>query len=306
MAEDPRQLLLEEEKEYKRTYRLSLWWVQHRAKIVRLGYGLFIAFDTVLILFVLWTFLDTYALSYGKEMTAVQQVVRQGVQDLRSYTIARSATELQQEDVRLFSIGDNRYDFYAMLSNENQDWWVEFDYAFAYEDKETPKQHAVFLPTERKPVASLAITSQTSLRTTELLLSNIVWHRVDHHAIGDYQTWFAKRSALEFSEMSFTKETSPTQTIGISHFTVENRTAYSYFNPTFYVLLKQGSSVVGVNRLTLASLDSLETKQVSLNWFGTIPAVTTVEVIADIAYFDPTIYKQAKGTFGDDVRLRIE
>ncbi len=306
MAEDQSRLLLEEEKEFKRTYKLSLWWVQQRATIIKIGYGFFITFDAILIIFVLWTFLDTYAISYGKELQAVQNVVRQGVSDLRSYTIARSAGELNQEEVKLFSIGDSRYDFYAMLSNENLDWWVEFDYSFSYEDKETPKQHVVFLPNERKPIASLAISSTVSVRSTELLITNVLWHRVDHHLIGDYETWFSKRSAIEFSNTSFQKETSDTKTVGLTNFTVHNKTAYSYFNPTFYVLLKQGSSVVGVSRVTLASLESLEQKEVSLKWFGTLPAVTTIEVMTDINLFNPKVYKQEKGVFGDDVRTRIE
>ena len=304
MADDNSRLLLEEEKEFKRTYKLSLWWVEHRASIKRLGLGVFMFFDAVLLLFVIWTFLDTYAVSYDKELKAIEGVVIQGVSDLRSYTTARSAQDIDEEEVRVFSIGENRYDFYAMLSNPNLDWWVEFDYQFSYNDTETKIQHAVFLPEQRKPVVDLAISSVSSIRSAEFLLTNVVWHRVDHHEIGDYETWYEKRSSINISDETFRKESTESKTIGVSMFSVVNQTAYSYFNPTFIVLLKQGNNVVGISSVAVSSLDSLERKEISLNWFGTLPGVTTIEVIPDINFLDPKVYKRDKGVLDGDVRTR--
>lgn len=304
MAEEKSSLLLEEEKEFKKQYKRSLWWVEHRAGVIRLGYGLFFAFDAILILFVLWSFLDSYAISYDRERRAVESMVTQGSSDLRAYTQANAAEALDEEEVRVFATGDNHYDLFAMVSNPNQDWWVEADYSFLSNGTETPKEHVVFLPGERKPLANLAVTSTDSIRTTSLLLSNITWHRIDHHEIGDYDAWYEKRSKLEIIDPMFVTESTPEKTIGVSSFSVMNHTAFSFFHPTFYVLLKQGSSVVGVNRVSIVSLDSLEQKNISLNWFGTLPGVTTIEVIPDINLLDPSVYKQAKGALGGDVRTR--
>ncbi len=304
MSEGSNNLLLEEEKESKKQYKLSLWWVEHRGALKRLGYGVFMFFDAILLLFVLWTFLDTYAVSYDKERSAIERMVVQGFDDLRSYTISNAAQELQQDDLRVFSLGGDRYDLYAMMSNPNLDWWVEFDYSFSTNEADTPIQRAVFLPGQIKPVINLAITSTTPLRSSELRVSNIVWHRIDHREIGDYETWFAERSDIEVRDPTFRVEQQNEKTIGVTQFTVLNRTAFSFFQPSFFVLLKQGSSVVGVNRITVTSLDSLQSKDVSLNWFGTLPGVSTVEIIPDIQLLDPTTYKRAKGVLDGDVRTR--
>src|SRR3989338_6293964 len=104
-------LLLQEEKDFKRTYQFSLWWVQHRAFLRRLGYGLFAFCDGVLLLFVIWTMVDSFAIRSIDESRATAQMVAYGQADLNAYTRAQSAVPFAQEEVRVFSLGNGRYDF---------------------------------------------------------------------------------------------------------------------------------------------------------------------------------------------------
>lgn len=277
--------LLEEEKEFKRFYKFSLWWVVHRELLRKIGYGVFICFDSLILLFVLWTMFDSFVVSYGSETRAVAEMVAYGQPDLRSYTIAESADQILQDNVRVFPIGNSRYDFYAEVANPNEDWWVEFKYQFLFDAGETIPETGFLLPGQQKPLISLAVTSQTSIQTAALQILDIEWHRIDHHTIFDYQTWQEDRLRFEIKDAAFSKETGTT-------FTVLNDTAFSYFEPVFYVVLKRGSAVVGVSRATVASLNSGESQEISLQWFGTLPSVSSVEVIADINIFDPDSYKQ--------------
>lgn len=297
-------LLLQEEKEFKRFYKWSLWWVEHRAFLRRLAYGAFMVVDGLLLSFVLWSMLDSFAISYGDDEREVAKVVAYGQGDLRAYSVANAADDILPEQIQVFSIGNNRYDFYANLSNPNADWWVEFTYSFAFDAGSTTPAEGFLLPGQTKPVVSLAVTSQSSVRDAQFELTNVRWHRVDHHVIPDYVMWQGDRLRLTITDAVFSKETGfESDVFGRTTFTVHNNTAYSYFDPEFLVLLKRGQAVVGVNRATFASLGVGEKQEISLNWFGTLPAVTSVEVIPDIHLFDEDVYKRLEGQPGIDTRI---
>lgn len=305
MAEE-QDLLLQEEKEFTRFYKYSLWWVEHRAFLRRLGLGLFMVFDGVLLAFVFWTMLDSFAIRYGEDEREVAKIVAYGQGDLRSYSVANSAGSIVPEEVRVFSLGNQRYDFYTVVSNPNDDWWVEFTYSFAFDAGSTSSAKGFLLPNQSKPIVALAVTSQTAVRDGQIEFTDIRWHRIDHHIITDYPTWQEDRLRLEITDATFVQETGFEKDVfGRSTFTVKNRTAFGYFDPEFIVLLKRGSAVVGVSRATLVSLGVGEKKEISLNWFGVLPAVSSVEVIPDLALFDPRIYQQLEGQPGVDTRTRV-
>lgn len=301
--EDPK-LLLEEEQEFKRFYRLSLWWVEHRALLRRIAFSFFIAFDGVLLLFVFWSFLDSFAISYGDEQREVAKLAVYGQQDLRAYTVANHAQDLQYEAARVFPLGGGRYDFYVEVTNPNDDWWVEFEYRFLYESDNTGMAYGFLLPGQAKPLIALAVTSENPVGEAQVEITNVSWHRLDHHRISDYPTWQKDRMEIEILNPSFSLETGfEGDTFGRTTFTVFNHTAFSYFDASFYVLLKRGAAVVGVNRATIASLGAGEQVDVTLNWFGVLPTVSSVEVIPDVHLFDPEAYQRPEGGTSLDTRI---
>lgn len=298
-------ILLEEEKEFKRFYKLSLWWVNHRATLQRIGIGLFIAFDAALLSFVAWTMLDSFAISYDAEQQAVAQMVAFGQQDLRAYTIANAADDLSIADERVFAIGDGRYDLYAEVVNSNDDWWAEFEYYFRTDEGDTDLQQGFILPSENKPVVQLAYASDVPVSSAQLVIADVDWNRLDHHAISDYQVWESDRLNFEIEGAAFTKETDfEDEVFGRTAFTVTNETAFSYYQPKFFIVLYRGSSVSGINRTTLGEIDSREEVDVSVNWFGTLPSVSKVEVVPEINIFDVEVYKPLAGESTRDTRTR--
>jgi hypothetical protein len=63
--------------------------------------------------------------------------------------------------------------------------------------------------------------------------------------------------------------------------------------------------VVGVNRATLSELESGEATEVVLNWFGTLPSVSEVDVVVELNLFDLSIYKPLEGESTRDTRTRV-
>ena len=159
---------------------------------------------------------------------------------------------------------------------------------------------------EEKSVAELAVESASPIQSASIIIENVRWHRVDHHAIPEYETWASDRLNFLISASSFEKETRfDGETYGRTTFTIENDTAYSYYDVGLFVLLLRGSSVVGVNRTTLSSLESGVDAEVTVNWFGTLPSVSQVQVIPELNIFDVEVYKPLQGESTRDTRTRV-
>lgn len=297
---------MEEGKESRRMYRLSLWWVEHRALLRRVGYAAFIAVDVLILLFAVYHLLDAFAFSHDQEERVVYQMVAQGQSDLRAYTLANDADDLERTQARVISIGGDRYDLYATLLNPNDDWWAEFSYTFNTDLGATESATGFILPSQEKPIVEFAFESTVPVTTAELVLDEVTWHRIDHHLIPQYETFASEHLNLVVENAQFTKEVNANNDVyGRSSFTVTNNTAYSYYEPTFYVLLKRGTSVVGVNRATLSELISGAKEDVTLNWFGTLPSVSEVEVVLELNIFDLDTYKPLEGESTRDTRTRV-
>jgi hypothetical protein len=225
---------------------------------------------------------------------------------LNAYTQANAAQDLEVGDGRVISIGNNRYDFYTTIQNLNDDWWAEFTYSFLMDDGATDSRTGFILPSAEKPIAELAIESLSPIQSVSLVIEDVRWHRVDHHAVPDYPTWANDRIHFVVSTSSFEKETRfDGQTFGRTSFTIENDTAYSYYDVGVFVLLLRGSSVVGVNRTTLTSLESGVESMVTVNWFGTLPSVSEVQIIPELNIFDLEVYKPLQGESTRDTRTRV-
>lgn len=298
--------LKEAEAEDQRMYRVSSWWVNHREQIKHIGYGCFAAFDAVLIIFSVWTFVDGFVVSYGRERLAVAEMVAYGQADLNSRSRAEAAQPLVPGDAAVFAGDGGVVDIYVPLTNPNTGWVATFTYLFRSDTVETKPVAGFILPNEIKPITVFASKELGGARTAELVLSDVVWRRVDPHVTGDYAKWSTDRLNLAITDPLFQTDVKlGTTTVGRVSFTVTNKTAFSYYNPGFIILLKRGEIVVGVSRTTLDTLDSGETREVIVNWFGALPAAGAVEIIPEINIFDVNAYKPLGGETTTDTRNRV-
>jgi len=299
-------VLLEAEKDYQKQYRLSSWWIESRAGVKRLGLILFACADLLLIAFVAWTFVDVYVVSYADEQRAVLELAAYGQGDLRAYSSATAADDLEAGKATAVLSTTGTYDLYATLTNPNPDWWAEFAYAFTSSAGTTDQADGYILPGAEKPIIAYLVESLAAPRSVSLVISEVVWHRVDHHVTGDYAQWFDDRIGFDISNASFESVELDGKTIGRVSFTVKNNTAYSYYEPAFTATLLRASSVVGVTGTSLSDLDSGEEQNVTINWFGTIPNVSKVEISASVNPFDILSYKPLEGETTEDTRTRVQ
>ncbi len=298
--------LKEEEQEFKRFYRLSSWWVENRARVRQAGLGLFFAVDFALVAFAGWTFLDSFAVSYARERLAVAEMVAYGQEDLNARTRAEAAVPLDVGSVTVLPLGDGASDVHVPLVNSNTDWWAEVTYAFRAGENVTPSKTTFVLPGREKHLVAYNVKELGGGRSAELDIQDVRWRRVDRHMTGDPSVWLEDRLGMAIENPTFQTDIPlDGKTIGRASFTVKNTTAFSYYDVPFTVLLRRGSSVVGVNGTTLVSLDAGASQEVALNWFGALPAAGTVEVVLDLNPFDVGVYKPLAGETTTDTRTRV-
>lgn len=284
-------ILLEQEKEEQRRYRLTAWWVEHRAFLFKLLLVAFAALDAALILFALWTFAESFLVRAEAERVAVADMAVRGQDDLRAFTAGTAAAPLSPSRVTALPSVDGKADLYATVENPNADWRATFAYRFRAGTVETPSQKGFVLPGSEKPLIAFAVGAASALSGAELVIEDLRWHRVDKRLTGDYEEFAADRLAISVTDAAFTVEPSadgkPSARVT---FSVTNGSAYGYYDPSFVVLLKRGAAVVGVTRTTLSRLEAGETQQVAINWSGPIPSVSQAVVVPDIDIFDEAAY----------------
>lgn len=290
-----------EEKEFQTVYKRGVWWIDHRAKLKKVGLGVFIIFDALLLLFVGWKFLDAFAISYDAENNSVAGMAVLGQSELHGFSDSAAAAPLSIGEVGAVAAGDEtNYDLYGLVVNPNADWYAVFQYAFKLKDGETAEETGFILPGEEK---ILAVFKATTSRTTsvDLILRNVEWYRVDAHMIPDYEIWAAEHT-MQISEASFSRDGEA----ATASFVVKNQTAFSFWQPSFIVALWRGSTLGGLIRLTTAEIESGETETLSARWFGAVPAVTKIDVYPEINLLDAAAYSSLEGELPLDSRTKVK
>lgn len=297
----------QEDKQFEREYKLSLWWVNNKSRLKQIGIVLFIIFDVALISFASWVMIDAFLLNAQSDQAIVEQMVREGQGDLNAYTRATKAQGLIISNAIALPSRPGVYDMYAEITNPNQDWYAVFEYTFASSAEESESQIGFILPGELKPFAAFGIESSTTPLNTEIVLHNLNWRRIENKLTGDYDIFAEDRLQFDIQNLSFQANFRiEEERIPRISFDLVNDSAYSYFDPTIYILLRRGGSVVGVNRLTLSEIESGETQPIVVNWFGTIPQANSVDIIPVINILDPTSYKTLEGVEATDLRDTVD
>ena len=279
----------------------GLWYVEHKRQLRLVLIGLLIAIAAVS-----WSY-TIYGFSYylARGMSEDEILSRQLVQSSsvgHDYVLKVSAQSLLISPVNAIKATDNKYDLYAMIRNDNQNWWAEFDYYFASGSLKTEKKSGYVMPLEDKNLMALAQDLSNGSADTALVMENISWHRVDLHKIPDWNAYRLNHLNITAADVKFTSAVlnplSEKLNLNELNFTAVNQTAYNYWEVGFAVLLYRGGDLVGLNHYSLSDFMSGEKRAVSLSWPGSIGRVDKVDIIPEINIMKDDIYIPFEGGVG--------
>lgn len=296
----------QEQKEFERFYKTSLFWIKLRPTSRRVGLLTFFLVDTMLLLIFVWSFLDYGVFDFFKERAQLAEIIANST-DLRPISQDRGAKGISELETGAFGLTDNRADFYSVVSNPNADWYVRFNYYFSYGGVQTEPVVGFLLPGEtEKTLVQLGVPVESVPRTAQIILTDVKWTRVDTHEISDYESFANDRLNFSFEQVDYERDVDLNGTkIGRSTFVLTNNTAYGFWEPIFVIVLRRNSSIVGVTTTTVPGLDAGEARSITVNWFGTIPSSNSTEVETVIDILDASVFMPPSGEASDDVRERI-
>ncbi|MCR4256684.1 MAG: hypothetical protein NUW08_03190 [Candidatus Uhrbacteria bacterium] len=275
--------------------KLSSFWIRNRPLMSRIGYGSLIAFAGVCWLFVLWSLLDAYAISYPRE-ARVPRVILQNQLALEGLR-ATAPRPIEPSQATVFDTTEGRQDILVEILNQNATWWAEFDYQFDLSGERTPMRKGYVLPNGRRYITELGYEPTTRGRTARLVVENVRWMRVDPAVVGgSYEAFADARLQFRVEDVAYARDlTIGTQTVGQSTFTLVNDGAFGYWNPSMTVVLSRGTTPVGVTTIQRAHIRPGETVPMTINWFDNIAGVSRTDVQVNVNILDPAVYVPTSG-----------
>ncbi len=281
---------------------IGLWYVEHKQLFRKLFYGFLILVGVVSWTYSIYGFAYYLARGMNEDSILVKQLVETNSIG-HDYILQISAKPLSIAPIGILRSTDKKYDLYAQLTNENQKWWVEFDYYFIAAELQTPKAKGFILPGETKYFFSLAQDFTYEPDQAQLIMENISWQRIDQHKISDWNQYYQEHLNIESADIKFTPSNSSplSEKLNLNQlsFNATNHTAYNYWDIGFAILLYGGGELVNVNHYTLNDFMSGEKRFIEISWPGAIGWVDSVKVIPEINIMKDDIYIPYEGGVGE-------
>ena len=305
---DDQQYHAPEEGTGEKFYKRSLWWVEHRGRIRRLGIGFVMGLEAVFFVAFLWVLIDTFLIHYEGERGLVRSLLTENATDTYHLSREREPEQLRvTTGARAFRSGEGRYDFLGEASNPNDRWWAQVTYRFTYGGggATEPEMLSIY-PLESVPLVTLAHESNRSVVNPTLEILDVSWQFVDAHDIPDLASWREDRERFHVLQATFDTSNVGEGEAGRSVLQIQNQSAFGYWSVPVVIVLMSGADTVGVTRTVFEGWGAGETVRREITWFGELPTVTDVELVLLPDLFSPENYLRPDEASADDARVRSE
>lgn len=254
--------------------KLSYFYVSNKLLFRRLWLAFLILLNCGLWIYVVASLL-IWSLNYNQTESQMRQLAFSAA-DFLPTVEAVKPQNLSFSDITAFASSEGRFDLTAEAKNPNADWLAEFNYAFVA-DGVTPKYFSAFvLPGQSKVLLDLGREGSN----VRLEAKNLKWRR-----ISDYQKLRSERDLLSVASYEFippSKTGNPSQL----KLTLNNDSAFGFWEADVVAFLYSGGTPVGVNYLSLLQFKAGSQRDLTLNWLQNFPAIDAVEIIPEVNYLD--------------------
>jgi len=270
--------------------KLASFWVRNKPRFKTAGYSLLIGLCSVFWLFVLWSLLDAYAISYPRE-ARIPRIIASNQVTIES--LQRFAPKpIQTSNANVFNTTDGRKDMLAEITNPNDKWMATFTYQFKLGGVLTPERTGFALPMDQSYITELGYTPETNANTAELIINQVTWKRLTPDDIGaSYADFSQQHLDLTFDNITYENNMDLNgQKIGQTAFILNNHSAYGYWNVELTIILYRADRPVGVTTITEHELRPGEARSIQINWFDNISGVSKTDIRAKINILDVNSY----------------
>jgi hypothetical protein len=190
---------------------------------------------------------------------------------------------------------NNKNDIISTIENPNDRYYAAFDFVFSSGGIEIKRERSYVLPSS---INYLVAFGQDNNTDPLIQVENIAWRRINQHVIPDWEEYKASRLNFEITNTEIRRpdglDRTDSENINFIEvrFKVKNKTAYNYANPKFFVALKSGYGICGINEYTINNFQSGEERESVINWPFAPADAQSVEIIPNIDILDVNVYKK--------------
>ncbi len=277
-----------------RQMQANYWWVTHQVILRKIGLGILVAIDALLLLYSLYAW-GTYAFyGYWKERAMLRDMAVAHI-PFKQYRERHKPAELAPGEVALFDSGTKAgwKDMIAPIENPNERWIASVTYHFEDGENITPEETAVVLPGAATYLGVLGYIASTTVSAPELVISATEWKTASARRVPDPALYMEQRLDFNVGEPVIVKPGTGKEDVKGYQiaFDITNATAYSYWSVPLWILLYHNSTQVGIEQAVLEPFLAGETKKVDVRSLLTNRSINKVEVIPRLNVFDEGVYR---------------
>ncbi len=274
-----------------RELQFGSWYVRHRLLLGKIGLGVLIVWCVVTMGFSLWKGVEYLAFGYFDD----QDLQAQQVAGFQNYTAIQDrfrAKALQFQSAEVFQGSKDRYDFVAVATNPNENFLATVRFKYTYTGGETAPFEQTILPGQEQFLLALGQELTFSPRSVSLVVEDIGFVRADPHVYKNPVGYTTDRLNFSLFSVSSTPATQdiPTRV----EFTVENKTAYDFWEPTMVVEMLENGIRQGVYRVRFEQFRSGEMRRAEVRPLF-VNSVDSIRLFPDINVFDQTVFMPIDG-----------
>src|SRR3989338_3901457 len=213
-------------------------------------------------------------------------------QELINYPYFREANKPKALEIVSFDIAggeDQRYDYIAKVRNPNPNYVASaVIFQLVSGDTVLAEKSSFIYPNEEKYLAFFGQTANAA-GGAAVRIDQVSWRRFAKFAdFADSRLRFSQSEVVFKSAMeSGIRGELPVSTL---NFKITNGSAYSYWRVGVYMVLYNGSSLVGANYILLDQFESGRMRPVEMKWYEPMSSVSRVEIAPEVDILDAAAY----------------
>jgi len=270
--------------------KLATWYIKNKFLLQKIGTGFLIAWCVLTIGYSLFAWGNYLIFGYFDD----EEMLMRQTLELSDYASLHSlygARDLVLGSAMIYQSSIDKFDFATMVKNSNERWVAQISYKYIYSGGETEKIKTILLPQTERPVVAFGQKVDGYPTNARLVIENVEWRSVDAHAVANVGEHIDQRLQFYADNFVFTRAGGamglPSNRI---EFDLYNDSAYSYWEPQFYIELLDDAYPVGILFLTVDQFISGEARAIDLRTLAENLTVDDVRIIPVINVFDSGEY----------------
>lgn len=270
-----------------REMNFGLWFSENRRKLT-----IALTFFLILIsaFFFVYSFYAYFIYFSNDSLDSQTEIVVTSPRNIMS--------DLEIGDLKIFSVHDSK-DLSISLQNKNNNFWASFDYCFYQGEEAIHCDNGFILPLEKRYVLFQGL-EEVNGQDIVFKIEDMYWSRINKKDIPNWNDFAQTRINFIFNnvELLNANRSGLSENLKLSSldFIAQNKSAYSYYEVAFEILLFDDQELVGVEEYLAKDFMSGEKRLVKMSWLDNLGGANRVEIRPIINIMDVSNYFKYQGT----------